>query len=363
MWGRRCAECDGIDFALDWAAGDRVCTNCGLVAEGHIIDDRPEWRNFSDSGVDNSRCGEAIQEDFLATALAAGTEAACTQKRQQQSAPKPIPATEKSATLLTTAIRFREGPETDKIARTRLERAQHQANKGDTAGKAGSLRKETDFMDARMQSQFLYLPHAMRVDAMALYVRVRAAKRVNQEHQPALMAMCVITASRKSAPRTFKEVSRAFDTDKKNVCMARKEMKAAMKHDKQLKKEYGELLCGKSGDTTDAMTRIANSTVCKARHMFDRPDGQSRYKCQLLKKARSFDEVAKRRDLVGSNDPERYAMAIIMVAAQEMGVDIQEDFFASIYQVSTSTLSKHSKVLRVALTAEGLLKSKASTHT
>ena len=32
----------------DWAQGDRVCTQCGVVDEQHILDDTPEWKDFNE---------------------------------------------------------------------------------------------------------------------------------------------------------------------------------------------------------------------------------------------------------------------------------------------------------------------------
>lgn len=34
---------------IDWAQGDRVCTDCGVVDEQQMLDDRPEWRDFQDA--------------------------------------------------------------------------------------------------------------------------------------------------------------------------------------------------------------------------------------------------------------------------------------------------------------------------
>lgn len=45
---RRCRFCFSTSLHTDWTAGDRVCTECGLVNEEHLLDDRPEWREFDD---------------------------------------------------------------------------------------------------------------------------------------------------------------------------------------------------------------------------------------------------------------------------------------------------------------------------
>ncbi|KAF5841643.1 cyclin-like protein [Dunaliella salina] len=55
-----CPDCKGTRFVEDRSAGDVVCSNCGLVVEAHIIDERSEWRTFSDKdkeGADPNRVG------------------------------------------------------------------------------------------------------------------------------------------------------------------------------------------------------------------------------------------------------------------------------------------------------------------
>lgn len=41
---RSCRHCNSSSFFVDWKAGDRVCTNCGVVDEEKLRDSRPEWR-------------------------------------------------------------------------------------------------------------------------------------------------------------------------------------------------------------------------------------------------------------------------------------------------------------------------------
>jgi len=64
----RCLHCQTQSLHIDWAAGDRVCTNCGVVHEEHLRDDRPEWREFNDDndrakgGPAMARCGAVVDE-------------------------------------------------------------------------------------------------------------------------------------------------------------------------------------------------------------------------------------------------------------------------------------------------------------
>lgn len=60
---QQCRQCQSPSLVVDWAAGDRVCTNCGVVDEEHLRDETPEWRDFNDDndlakGLPSSaRCG------------------------------------------------------------------------------------------------------------------------------------------------------------------------------------------------------------------------------------------------------------------------------------------------------------------
>lgn len=45
---RHCRKCQSPSLVVDWAAGDRVCTNCGVVDEEYLRDEGPEWREFND---------------------------------------------------------------------------------------------------------------------------------------------------------------------------------------------------------------------------------------------------------------------------------------------------------------------------
>ena len=56
-------DCERPRLVTDWENGDVVCAGCGVVVEGHIIDETPEWRNHAeDAGRDRSRVGQAGAE-------------------------------------------------------------------------------------------------------------------------------------------------------------------------------------------------------------------------------------------------------------------------------------------------------------
>lgn len=49
-----CPDCNRpTEVVFDHSAGDRVCSECGLVLESHSIDETSEWRTFANESTDN----------------------------------------------------------------------------------------------------------------------------------------------------------------------------------------------------------------------------------------------------------------------------------------------------------------------
>jgi transcription initiation factor TFIIIB Brf1 subunit/transcription initiation factor TFIIB len=56
-----CPECGATHLVRDYARGELVCEDCGLVLDEQLIDMGPEWRAFD---ADDSRQG-AVHGDWL----------------------------------------------------------------------------------------------------------------------------------------------------------------------------------------------------------------------------------------------------------------------------------------------------------
>eukprot|EP00889_Picochlorum_renovo_P004730 jgi/Picre1/31760/NNA_007110.t1 len=76
---QRCEDCGESDFVEDHACGDLICRSCGRVAESHVIDERSEWRTFSDKdkeGADPNRVGgptnALLKDGGLSTMISGG---------------------------------------------------------------------------------------------------------------------------------------------------------------------------------------------------------------------------------------------------------------------------------------------------
>jgi len=54
---QRCPSCTKTKIVLDNTTGELFCSFCGFVMPEKIIEGGPEWRSFSDNGVDRSRVG------------------------------------------------------------------------------------------------------------------------------------------------------------------------------------------------------------------------------------------------------------------------------------------------------------------
>lgn len=39
-----CRECSSVNLRTDWAAGDLICTDCGIVNDENLRDSRAEWK-------------------------------------------------------------------------------------------------------------------------------------------------------------------------------------------------------------------------------------------------------------------------------------------------------------------------------
>lgn len=60
-----CRICHEMNtLRVDWAQGDRVCTNCGAVDEGHLLDSRPDWKEYdNDDGA--GRTGAVVRSGLV----------------------------------------------------------------------------------------------------------------------------------------------------------------------------------------------------------------------------------------------------------------------------------------------------------
>ena len=69
---KHCPECNSINLTVDEKKGEVVCKGCGLVLDENLVDTSPEWREFSEDGVDHRRTG--APSTFTKADMGTGTQ-------------------------------------------------------------------------------------------------------------------------------------------------------------------------------------------------------------------------------------------------------------------------------------------------
>jgi transcription initiation factor TFIIB len=170
---QRCEDCGESDFVEDHACGDLICRSCGRVAESHVIDERSEWRTFSDKdkeGADPNRVGgptNALLKDGGLSTMISG------------------------------------GKGVDKGLANNLQRMQART---DTSGDDKTL--VMAFRDISRVCSSMKLPDVVRHQANEYYRDgLEKSKAVKTRAQSAVVAAVVFLACRQMGyPRTFKEI-------------------------------------------------------------------------------------------------------------------------------------------------------------
>ncbi|PIA17227.1 cyclin-like protein [Coemansia reversa NRRL 1564] len=165
----------------DFASGDYVCGDCGLVLGDRIIDTRSEWRTFAnDEGGDPSRVGNAANP-FL------------------------------DGAQLDTVI-ARGGDKGSGLAKD-LNRAQ---------GRTTAQRHERNLVQAYKEISALCdaydIPKTIVDIAKQLYKKVEDDNLQRGKNNDAIIAACIFLACRQdNAPRTFKEICALTKVDRKDI--------------------------------------------------------------------------------------------------------------------------------------------------
>eukprot|EP00890_Picochlorum_soloecismus_P003500 jgi/Picsp_1/4150/NSC_01659-R1_transcription initiation factor iib len=173
---QKCEDCGESNFVEDHASGDLICRSCGRVAESHLIDERSEWRTFSDKdkeGADPNRVGGPVN-----ALLADGG--------------------------LSTTISGGKG--VDKGLASSLQKMQAR-----TAGVGSDKVLLTAFRDIARVCSSMKLPDVVRHQANEYFRDAQEkSKSAKSRAQSAVVAAVVFLACRQTGyPRTFKEI-RAF---------------------------------------------------------------------------------------------------------------------------------------------------------
>ncbi|KAJ2683732.1 transcription initiation factor IIB [Coemansia spiralis] len=176
----------------DFASGDYVCGDCGLVLGDRIIDTRSEWRTFAnDEGDDPSRVGSAanpfLDGDQLDTIIARGGDGGSGMARD-------------------------------------LNRTQ---------GRSTAQRHERNLVQAYKEISALCdafdIPKTIVDIAKQLYKKVDDNNLQRGKNNDAIIAACIFLACRQdNAPRTFKEICALTKVDRKDIARVFKFLKSKL---------------------------------------------------------------------------------------------------------------------------------------
>lgn len=319
----RCPDCGWTHTRV--MDGDVVCTGCGLVLADRVIDDRAEWRTFEGEPDTGNRCGGAISTD--------GTLPECVQKMLSTVIGDDAGATG-STTVSGKGKRTLLGPSTNSTCHAhtqRLKRLQLQSEERDRTH-AADLR----VMDDIMSSPVLNMVDDMRSTAMRLFASCKEnTKNMRDPLKRATMAVCALYGSRIMAPKSVEAVTDAFGVSRSHLNTARNMVNGLIMAHPHMKREFVHLSHGFSSSTSDALKRTVNKVVPKA------------LRWEVLKHSREIDAFVRENDLMGSNEPNRFAMAIVLLACNEMRVeDVRAEHFTTCCNVSFSTLQKHLRYVK-----------------
>jgi transcription initiation factor TFIIB len=176
-----CPECKNpnADVVEDYAAGDLICKECGLVLGDRIVDEHSEWRTFSNSdtpGSDPNRVGgpsnPLLRDSGLSTIIGKGDAAAASLSRWQ--------------------------------------------NRG--ALNSGDRSLLNAFKEIGRMSDTIGLPQTIRDRANELYRQIDDQKSMRGRTADGIIAASLYIACRlEQVPRTFKEICALTKVSKKEI--------------------------------------------------------------------------------------------------------------------------------------------------
>lgn len=193
-----CPECkDDSNIVEEFASGDMVCGNCGLVLGDRIVDTRSEWRTFAndENGDDPSRVGAA------ADPLLNGSQ-------------------------LDTVISARDGysGRAKELSRTQ--------NKNSTSKSERNL--IAAYKEIGAMSEAIGLPKVVSDIAKQLYKKIEDSKSLKGKTIQSIIAACIFIACRKAnVPRTFKEICALTKVPKNEIGRVYKTIEKLLINDAQ----------------------------------------------------------------------------------------------------------------------------------
>lgn len=163
-YGETCPECGSQDLVEDHAAGDMVCSQCGVIVADRIVDMEREWREFE-------------------------SDTSSKQKSRVGGPTNPLLESSEMSTVIGKA----EGS-------AALQRSQI---RGSITGSQRSLIQAFKMID--VMADKMELPSKYRTTAQEFYKQLEENKAIRGRNTEALIAACLYIACRmEGVPRTMK---------------------------------------------------------------------------------------------------------------------------------------------------------------
>jgi len=187
---QRCPSCTKTKIVLDNTTGELFCSFCGFVIPEKIIEGGPEWRSFSDNGVDRSRVGAGtsitMHDMGLSTIIG---------QQNKDATGKPLDSSMKKS-----------------MERLRTWDSRSQAH----SSAERNLRQALTEMD-KMKAQ-RSLSDSVIAKAAYIYRRAIERKLVKGRSIHGLVAACIYAACRNTeTPRTLDDIANGINIRRKDV--------------------------------------------------------------------------------------------------------------------------------------------------
>jgi transcription initiation factor TFIIB len=187
----KCPECGSVNLIHDYDTSETVCSDCGLVLYGQIMDKGPEWRAFTqEEKVSRSRVGMptsySVHDKGLSTVISQVDRDAFGRK-------------------LPLATRLQMW----RLRKWQIRSRAHSSVDRNLAQAMGELDRLSDKV---------YIPRPIKENAAVIYRKALDKNLVRGRSIKAIMAAAVYAACRESGtPRALHEIAEASLVDKKDV--------------------------------------------------------------------------------------------------------------------------------------------------
>ncbi|KAJ2299979.1 transcription initiation factor IIB, partial [Coemansia sp. RSA 2705] len=265
----------------DFASGDMVCGDCGLVLGDRIIDTRSEWRTFADSeGDDPSRVGTVanplLDGDQLDTMIGRGAN---------------------------------DGGLSRGLNRIQGLTKEHQSDHALVL----SYREITALCEA------FELPKSIVDIAKQLYKKVADDNLQRGRNNNAVMAVCIFLACRQGeAPRTFKEVCAVTKVGIREISRTLKVLKGKLS---------------------------ADSGLTSSKDLIERFCSNLKLDNEVWRVSRMLNETAADLDNITGKNPMSIASACIFMASQLVGNARSTKVISEVSGIGESTIKATYKIL------------------